>query len=138
MLLVLGIVTLGWGLIYAGRTTYISPLWSVALICRAGGLLAALIPILWAQSSHDEDSRALAKVYHGDVDAVLITDTRGQLEHANPYAQALLRLLVRHGDMFHTRRVKNRRTRIGRGCGLQCGCAHFWPTEQHQFLSKKQ
>ena len=92
VLLVLGIVTLGLGLTYAGRTTSMSPLWSVALICGAGGLLAALIPALWAQSRRDADLRALAKVYHGDVDAVLITDSRGKLEHANPSAHTMLRL----------------------------------------------
>ena len=38
VLLVLGIVTLGLGLTYAGRTTSMSPLWSIAPICaKAGG-----------------------------------------------------------------------------------------------------
>ena len=37
VLLVLGIVTLGLGLTYAGLTTSMSPRWSVALIWEAGG-----------------------------------------------------------------------------------------------------
>ena len=42
VLLVLGIVTLGLGLTYAGLTTSMSPLWSVALICEAGGYQATM------------------------------------------------------------------------------------------------
>ena len=44
VLLVLGIVTLGLGLTYAGLTTSMSPLWSVALICEAGGGYQATMP----------------------------------------------------------------------------------------------
>ncbi len=89
-LLVMTLTTLGLGLIYAGRAGQVSTILSVALICGAGGLLAALVPNLVALTRRQAVLRQMAAVFHNDADAVMISNPKGILRYGNPAAQAML------------------------------------------------
>lgn len=90
VLLVLTLTTLGLGLVFAGQAGQVSPIWSVAMICGAGGLLVALVPNLVALSRRQAVLRQMAAAFHNDLDAVMISNPQGVLRCGNPAAQAML------------------------------------------------